>query len=172
MAIEKYELPLKEIVPISEGGTGANTVAGAQTALGLNDAIVGLSVSGKTITYTQADGDTGTITTQDTTDIVAYNFGGASSYVKFSNGLIIQWGVENWNNGSYYLDVDLPISYPNNMYSVFVIDEVWNETNFGDSRFSIVRYSGNTGTGSNAHSFRVACKDRDIGAFNWFAIGY
>lgn len=54
------------ILTIANGGTGATTKAAAQTALGLNDAIVGLSVSGKTITYTQADGGTGTITTKDT----------------------------------------------------------------------------------------------------------
>ena len=55
------------VLSIEKGGTGATTKSAAQTALGLNDAIVGLSVSGKTITYTQADGGTGTITTQDTT---------------------------------------------------------------------------------------------------------
>lgn len=41
-----------------------NTIA--KTVKGLNDAVIGLSVSGKTITYTQADGGKGTITTQDT----------------------------------------------------------------------------------------------------------
>ena len=56
-----------DVLPIANGGTGATTKAAAQTNLGLNDAIVGLSVSGRTITYTQADGGTGTITTQDTT---------------------------------------------------------------------------------------------------------
>lgn len=34
MAIEKYELPLKEIIPISEGGTGASTAEQALKNLG------------------------------------------------------------------------------------------------------------------------------------------
>ena len=36
MAIEKYELPLKEIVPIEEGGTGANTTVNARINLETN----------------------------------------------------------------------------------------------------------------------------------------
>ena len=55
--------------------------------LGLNDAITGLSVSGKTITYTQADGGTGTITTQDTNTTYS-NMTGASSSAAGKAGLV------------------------------------------------------------------------------------
>lgn len=51
---------------ISKGGTGATTAKAALTALGIDGAITGLSVSGKVITYTRKNGTTGTITTQDT----------------------------------------------------------------------------------------------------------
>ena len=39
MAIEKYVLPLKEITPISEGGTGATTPEQARINLGIEDGI-------------------------------------------------------------------------------------------------------------------------------------
>ena len=48
-----------------DGGTDAWVVIGDVSGSGSN-AITGLSVSGKTITYTKADGTKGTITTQDT----------------------------------------------------------------------------------------------------------
>lgn len=73
-----------DTIPIANGGTGATTKAAAQTNLGLNDAIVGLSVSGKTITYTQADGGTGTITTQDTNTTYTAGTGLSLSSNKFS----------------------------------------------------------------------------------------
>ena len=47
----------------------------------LNPYIKGLSISGKTITYTKGDGTTGTLTTQDTT----YTFNGAVSTIKDNN---------------------------------------------------------------------------------------
>ena len=77
-------------IPVSKGGTNATTAAGARTNLDvyskeevntaldvineeIDDAITGLSVSGKTITYTKKDGSTGTITTQDTNDDTKVN---------------------------------------------------------------------------------------------------
>lgn len=74
---------LNGTVAIANGGTGATSASAALTNLGINDAIVGLSVSGKTITYTQADGGTGTITTQDTS-----NMTGASSSAAGKAGLV------------------------------------------------------------------------------------
>lgn len=44
MAIEKYVLPLKEITPISEGGTGATTVEQARENLGIDSLPVGTSI--------------------------------------------------------------------------------------------------------------------------------
>lgn len=57
---------IENVMSIEQGGTGASTVSDALEKLGISGAIVGLSVSGKVITYTKKDGTTGTITTQDT----------------------------------------------------------------------------------------------------------
>lgn len=91
---------LSSTLPINKGGTNATTAANARTNLGLNDAIVGLSVNGKVITYTQADGGTGTITTQDTnsntalvpnwnSEIAISNTTGGFTYTTPSNGFLI-----------------------------------------------------------------------------------
>lgn len=85
---------------IANGGTGATTKATAQTNLGLNDAIVGLSVSDGIITYTQADGGTGTITIQNTgsetpkryiTD--TYTDSSGSWYEVYNDGWVRQGGL-------------------------------------------------------------------------------
>ena len=51
----------------------------------LTEYLAGLSVSGRTITYTKGDGTTGTITTQDTTYV---DFIGATSAAAGKNGLV------------------------------------------------------------------------------------
>lgn len=55
--------------PIPAAGDTLKVILGkiAKFFSDIKQAIVGLSVSGKTVTYTRADGTTGTITTQDTT---------------------------------------------------------------------------------------------------------
>ena len=85
---------------IANGGTGATTKATAQTNLGLNDAIVGLSVSDGIITYTQADGGTGTITIQNTGSetpkryiTATYTDGGGSWYEVYNDGWVRQGGA-------------------------------------------------------------------------------
>lgn len=92
---------------IANGGTGATTKADAQTNLGLNDAIVGLSVSGQTITYTQADGGTGTITTQDTVSVTPKRYitttyiSGTSWYEVYNDGWVRQGGLATAQNTTY-----------------------------------------------------------------------
>ena len=104
MAIETYELPLKEIIPITEGGTGANTAAGAREALGLGNVAVedilpinkggtggntfveSASISDKVITLNMSDGSNKTLTTQDTImEFPAPNY--SKGYITVSQGV-------------------------------------------------------------------------------------
>ena len=88
------------VLGLEQGGTGAKTKLDAQTALGLNNAIVGLSVSGKTITYTQADGGTDTITTQDTTYTLPAATTEALGGVKVGTNISVSSGTISVANGS------------------------------------------------------------------------
>lgn len=56
-----------DVLPIANGGTGADNAEQARKNLDANGFVTNLSVSGRTITYTKKDGTSGTITTQDTT---------------------------------------------------------------------------------------------------------
>ena len=90
---------------LSTSGTAAKATADASgntitsTYETKANAITGLSVSGKTITYTKGNGSTGTITTQDTT----YSLPTASSStlggIKVGSGLSISNGVLSASGG-------------------------------------------------------------------------
>lgn len=72
-----------------------DTAVSEQISDAFNDAITGLSVSGKTVTYTKGDGSTGTITTQDTDTTYFAGAGIALSGTTFSNS-----GVRSISTGS------------------------------------------------------------------------
>lgn len=80
-------------LPIVNGGTGATSAISALSNLGILDAIVNASVSGRTITFTKKDNTKITIDTQDTNNGIVAALLEQNGYVKFSNGLILQWGV-------------------------------------------------------------------------------
>lgn len=74
-------------------GSGNNIVNTYSTKA---NTISGLSVSGKVITYTKADGTTGTITTQDTVytlPIAGTGVNGTLGGIKVGSGLIIDSGT-------------------------------------------------------------------------------
>ena len=88
-------------LPIAKGGTGATSAISALSNLGILDAIVNASVSGKTITFTKKDNTKFSIDTQDTNNGIVAALLEQNGYVKFSNGLILQWGyAENTSVGS------------------------------------------------------------------------
>lgn len=72
-----------------------DTAVATQIADAIDDVVVGLSVSGKIITYTKGDGSTGTITTQDTDTTYSAGTGISLSGTTFSNS-----GVHSVTTGS------------------------------------------------------------------------
>lgn len=98
------------ILAVAEGGTGADNATSALSNLGILGAIVNASVSGTTITFTKKDNTKITIDTQDTNNGIVAALLEQNGYVKFSNGLILQWGLastsRNWMTENKY-----PISF-------------------------------------------------------------
>lgn len=97
-----------KVLPVEGGGTGANTVAAAVKAL-LGSSAVGSST--KSIYYDGA-----------TLKACADSIGGGgivaalleqNGYVKFANGLILQWGY--CNNGS---QISFPMAYKTKCYAI------------------------------------------------------
>lgn len=82
-------------LPIANGGTGADNANTALSNLGILGAIVNASVSGKTITFTKKDNTKFSIDTQDTNNGIVAALLEQNGYIKFANGLILQWGVIN-----------------------------------------------------------------------------
>lgn len=80
-------------LPIANGGTGADNATSALSKLGILGAIVNASVSGKTITFTKKDNTKFSIDTQDTNNGIVAALLEQNGYVKFANGLILQWGL-------------------------------------------------------------------------------
>ena len=98
------------ILAVAEGGTGADNATSALSNLGILGAIVNASVSGTTITFTKKDNTKITIDTQDTNNGIVAALLEQNGYAKFSNGLILQWGLastsKNWATENKY-----PISF-------------------------------------------------------------
>lgn len=141
-------------LPIANGGTGADNATSALSKLGILGAIVNASVSGKTITFTKKDNTKFSIDTQDTNNGIVAALLEQNGYVKFANGLILQWG--------YNLEVNVPtaltfpVSFTSNVYALTI-------GNFGRNQ-----YNGNTSV------YDITTQGCTI-AFNarayWIAIG-
>ena len=116
-----------KVLPVEGGGTGANTVAAAVKAL-LGSSAVGSST--KSIYYDGA-----------TLKACADSIGGGgivaalleqNGYVKFANGLILQWGNAGSNNGS--VDVTFPISFTK---AVYQIQLTYNNSSYENPTYEI-----------------------------------
>ena len=148
-----------KVLPVEGGGTGANTVAAAVQAL-LGSAAVGSST--KSIYY---DGET--------LKACADSIGGGgivaalleqNGYVKFANGLILQWGV--YTTATRNVTITLPIA---TSVTYAVIAVVRTENNYGCSGSQNCQYVSNV----TNKTFRAGSYDTGNGyaGFWWVAIG-
>ena len=143
-----------KVLPVEGGGTGATSAISALSNLGILGAIVNASVSGTTITFTKKDNTKITIDTQDTNNGIVAALLEQNGYVKFSNGLILQWGYNPEVNVPTALT--FPVSFTSNVYALTI-------GNFGRNQ-----YNGNTSV------YDITTQGCTI-AFNarayWIAIG-
>ena len=123
------------ILAIAEGGTGADNATSALSNLGILGAIVNASVSGKTITFTKKNNTKFSINTQDTNNGIVAALLEQNGYVKFANGLILQWGYYKATSGSY--TVTFPIAFSRQTCAVCV-------TNVNSGAGYPVTYTPNT----------------------------
>lgn len=90
-------------------------------------AIIDASISGKNITLKFADGTTKTLTTQDTnTDNISASSLATNGYIKFNNGLILQWGQVA--PGKKSITVTFPTPFASACYSVTLSSGIVGES--------------------------------------------
>lgn len=112
---------------VSEGGTGATNITNALTNLGIIGALTGVSVSGRTLTFTKKDGSEVSVNTQDTSNGIVAQSLGQNGYVKFANGLILQWGFAQSSSSEIpKVTVTYPITLSTLINAQF--SQVWNDT--------------------------------------------
>lgn len=114
--------------------------------------------------------DTSASAVRSTIGANAQNCGGiiaqsltANGYVKFANGLIIQWG--NLNVGTTNTKVSLPISFTNNAYRI-TVTSTWNADAIGTT---LTAEYHNTGAKTTS-AFYI--RSNYSNAMDWIAIGY
>ena len=146
-----------KVLPVEGGGTGANTVAAAVQAL-LGSSAVGSST--KSIYY---DGET--------LKACADSIGGGgivaalleqNGYVKFANGLILQWGLATINAS----EVVFPISFSDIRYSFVYSLNYGSGTVLWDEVLSTPQVDMTSSTYRTKNKQQVGSR---VG--NWIAIG-
>lgn len=146
-------------VAIANGGTGQTTAAAALTALG------GAPLASPTFTGTPAapTATYGTNTTQLATTAYALaaangtsSLGATSGYVKFSNGLTVQYGVTNGGVATTGGTETYPTAFANSCTAI-----AWTNNNTNSAGFVSAK---------NAANFTWACGASTV--FNYIAIGY
>lgn len=90
-------------------------------------------------------------------------------YIKFKNGLIIQWGLNWFEPDSLYVDLNLPI--PSKVFIAVATDDIGSVTTNAD-KFIInwnSAYSSNNTTTIRFLGSRFS--DGNIGNFTWLCVG-
>lgn len=141
-------------LPIANGGTGADNANTALSNLGILGAIVNASVSGKTITFTKKDNTKFSIDTQDTNNGIVAALLEQNGYVKFSNGLILQWGSNNPSPITY------PISFTKTVFTVLPILQTTDGGNMSKNRLYV--------TSLTVKGFAIYNPQN---SYNWLAVG-
>lgn len=146
-----------KVLPVEGGGTGANTVAAAVKAL-LGSSAVGSST--KSIYYDGA-----------TLKACADSIGGGdivaalleqNGYVKFANGLILQWGYAQKPTSEYDFDLVYPIPFPTLVGAIMLTPQYDGQCRM-HSINSFDRFSC---------SFRTDGTRTDLNSNHVFAIGF
>lgn len=152
------------ILAVAEGGTGADNATSALSNLGILGAIVNASVSGTTITFTKKDNTKITIDTQDTNNGIVAALLKQNGYVKFKNGLILQWGV--YTTGKRNVTITLPIATSVTYVAIAVAR---TENNYGCSGSQSCQYVSNV----TNKTFQAGSYDSGNGyaGFWWLSIG-
>lgn len=155
---------IEDVMSIASGGTGADNATSALSNLGILGAIVNASVSGKTITFTKKDNTKFSIDTQDTNNGIVAALLEQNGYVKFANGLILQWGV--YTSGTHNVTITLPIA-TSVTYAVIAVARTAN--NYGCSGSQNCQYVSNV----TNKTFQAGSYDAGNGyaGFWWLSIG-
>lgn len=107
----------------------------------------------------------------DLSNAATKSFGSSSSYIKFNNGLLIQWGTRSGGVG--FMSLYLPISFADTYYNVQL-------TGINAQKSETVIYSPNVFITKTTSSFQFGTLYNAGGdklnewtswSFNWFAIG-
>lgn len=152
------------ILAVAEGGTGADNATSALSNLGILGAIVNASVSGTTITFTKKDNTKITIDTQDTNNGIVAALLQQNGYIKFANGLILQWGV--YTTGNRNVTITLPIA-TSVTYAVLAVARTTNS--IGCTGSQNCQYVSNV----TSKTFKAGSYDAGNGyaGFWWLSIG-
>lgn len=148
-------------LPIAKGGTGATSAISALSNLGILDAIVNASVSGKTITFTKKDNTKFSIDTQDTNNGIVAALLEQNGYIKFANGLILQWGVSITSKKG-----PITITYPI-AHTIFACP--YTTSTMNSNSISAINTSNNTVQSFDVHALWSNTNVADT--FNWFSVG-
>ena len=145
-----------DVLPIANGGTGATTAEQARKNLDANGFVTGLSVNGRTITYTKKDGTSGTITTQDTTIPSSI-----TSKISVTAGTIGHGGTIPLPSGYSRSQCNYAV-WPHHMYD--------SDPGFGDGGYNKTQVNQSTGVVYCEYSYNSSTAYRKAGTAGYLCI--